>query len=331
MPLARHSLRGRIFVKNSILAAAIAGGVICNGAWACSSCGCTLNSDWSSQGYTTQSGFNVDLRYDYFNQTQLRSGTGSVSRTSIDLPAEQEIQQSTMNRNIILGVDYSPSREWGVNLQIPYADRPHTTIAEGETEVSSSHSRGIGDIRIVGRYQGFQPDLSIGQQFGLQLPTGEFGDTFQSGPNVGETVDRGLQLGTGTTDLLLGVYTVHSLGSRFAYFDNLMWQQPLNTREEFRPGAAANLTFGLRYTAELPAHLSPQLQLNVRAEKRESGANADVQNSGATLAYLSPGVGFGLTDRFDGFAFLQIPVYQRVNGLQLEPRVLASVGFRYRY
>ena len=318
-------------MKTHMLAVVIGGAAIGNGAWGCSSCGCTLNSDWSSQGYTTRSGLNVDLRYDFFNQTQLRSGISAVPRTSIGFPADQEIQQSTTNHNITAGFDYSPSRDWGVNLQIPYFDRPHTTIVEGETEVATSHSRGIGDIRIVGRYQGFQPDLSIGVQFGLKLATGPFGDTFRSGPVAGQPLDRGLQLGTGTTDLLLGFYTVHELGGGFGYFGTLMWQQPLSSREEFKPGAGANLTLGLRYSGDLPAHLSPQLQINVRAEKRESGANADVDNSGATLAYLSPGVGFRLTDRFDGFAFVQIPVYQRVNGLQLEPRALASIGFRYRY
>ncbi len=65
--------------------------------------------------------------------------------------------------------------------------------------------------------------------------------------------------------------------------------------------------------------------------RRESGLNADVANSGATLAYLSPGVGFRLTRKLDGFAFIQVPVYQRVNGLQIQPRFFSSVGMRYRY
>lgn len=319
-------------MKTTIVLAALIGGCgLSSTAMACSSCGCTLNSDWSSQGYTTRSGLHWDLRYDYFDQSQLRAGTGSVSRASISLPAEQEIQQNTVNRNLTLGMDYSPSREWGLSVLLPYFDRPHTTVDEGQTEVSRSHSRGLGDVRIIGRYQGFQPDLSIGVQVGVKLPTGRIGDTFSSGPLSGEGVDRGLQLGTGTTDLLVGVYTVHSLGASFAYFGNLMLQQPLNSRDEFKPGAGLNLSLGVRYTAMLPANLSPQLQVNVRAEKRESGANADVQNSGATLAYISPGVGFSLTQRLDGFAFVQVPVYQRVNGLQLQPRFFSSVGLRYRF
>jgi hypothetical protein len=316
-----------IFLPATALALALAA----PGAVACSSCGCTLNSDWSSQGYTVRSGFNLDLRYDYFDQGELRSGTHAADRSAYSFPNDQEIQQDTINRNVTLGLDWSPSRTIGVNLQLPYFDRPHATIAAGDTDVSTSHGRGLGDARLVVRYQGFEEDLSVGLQLGLKLPTGRIDDTFATGPQAGQTVDRGLQLGTGTTDLLVGGYAVGALGTDVYYFANVLWQQPLASRDGFRPGAGANLTVGLRYTAPLPAGIVPQLQLNARIEGRESGINADVPDSGATLAYLSPGVGFRISGNVDGFAFVQVPVYQRVNGLQLEPRVLGSVGFRYRF
>jgi hypothetical protein len=300
------------------------------GAVACSSCGCTLNSDWSSQGYTTRSGFNLDLRYDYFDQDQLRSGTHAADRADFALPNAEEIQQDTINRNTTLGLDWSPSRTLGVNLQLPYFDRSHATVAAGDTGISTSHSRGVGDARIVVRYQGFQQDLSVGVQVGLKLPTGRIDDTFSSGPQAGQPLDRGLELGTGSTDLLVGGYAVGAFGTDVYYFANLLWQQPVASRDGFRPGNGANATFGLRYTA-LPGGIVPQLQLNARIEARESGANADVANSGASLVYLSPGLGFRIASQVDGFAFVQLPVYQRVNGLQLEPRVLVSVGLRYRF
>ena len=45
--------------------------------------------------------------------------------------------------------------------------------------------------------------------------------------------------------------------------------------------------------------------------------------------YLSPGVNFQLIDKLHGYLFAQVPVYQRVNGLQLEPRYSVTVGVRY--
>ena len=107
-------------------------------AGACSTCGCSLNSDWSSQGYATSLGWHLSLREDYFNQSQLRSGPDSVSRSSFAYPGDQEVQRKTINRNTLLGADYSISRYWGLSLQLPYTDRHHQTIAAGDTEVSTS-------------------------------------------------------------------------------------------------------------------------------------------------------------------------------------------------
>jgi hypothetical protein len=299
-------------------------------ALACSSCGCSLNSDWASQGYTVSSGWSVDLKSNYYGQSQLRRGSSSVDRGGITLPADQEIQLKTINRELLLGIDYSPSREWGVNLLLPYYDRPHSTTMEGETDVTTSHSRGLGDVRILARYQGFSPDLSWGVQVGLKLPTGRSDDVFDNGPAAGEIIDRGLQLGTGTTDLLVGAYKFGNLGAYLDYFVHGLLQQPLNSHREFKPGSGVTLSVGLRYKTRTDA-LVPQLQVNVRAEARESGANADVDNSGATRVYLSPGVTFKVTDQLNGFVFVQVPVYQHVNGLQIEPRALSTVGLRYRF
>lgn len=263
---------------------------------ACSSCGCTLNSDWASQGYAVGSGLRIDARFDYFDQSDLRSGTGSVDRSALELPNEEEIQRGTVNRNTTIGIDYS-------------------------------HSHGIGDIRVTGRYQGFSADGSTGVLFGLKLATGATDTNFYAGPQAGERLDAGLQAGTGTTDALIGVYNFGDLASTLGYFAQATLQQPLAAHDAFRPGTGLNLNAGLRYTAW--QRVTPQLQFNVRSEKRESGANADIPNSGATLAYLSPGINVRFNRHWDGFAYVQLPVYQRVNGLQLEPDRLYSIGLQY--
>src|SRR5262249_50401845 len=213
------------------------------------------------------------------------------------------------------------------NIMLPWYDRSHATIAEGDTAISTSHDQGVGDLRIVGRYTGFAEQRSTGIEFGLKLPTGKFDSPFRTGPQAGETLDRGLQLGTGTTDLLLGIYNFGSFAPDWGYFADALLTQPLNSRDDFRPGTGINVNFGVRYGAW--ESFQPQLQLNGRFEKRESGANADVDNSGASLVYVSPGATWNFSRRFSAYGFVQLPIYQRVNGLQIQARWLASVGLHY--
>ena len=78
-------------------------------------------------------------------------------------------------------------------------------------------------------------------------------------------------------------------------------------------------------------HFVPSLQINARIEGRESGENADVDNSGSTLVYLSPGLNFQVAGALHGYAYVQLPIYQRVNGLQIEPRYTATVGIYYTF
>lgn len=307
----------------------IAGTIAPTTAMACSACGCTLNSDWASQGLAATRGWRFDLRYDFFEQDQLRSGTDSVARSDIALPSGQEVQQYTINRNYVFALDYSPNKNWGFNVALPWFDRSHATIAEGDSNISTSHDRGIGDMRVLARFQGFDPQRSTGIEFGLKLPTGKFDSTFESGPQQGATLDRGVQLGTGTTDLLVGAYKFGALSPDWGYFAQVLLQQPLNSREDFRAGTGMNLNLGLRYMANTT--FVPQLQINARIEKRERGANADVDNSGATLVYLSPGITWNVSRRFSAYAFVQAPLYQRVNGLQIEATQLASIGLHYRF
>ena len=298
-------------------------------AQACGACGCTLNSDWASQGYVVQPGFRLDLRYDYFNQDQLRSGTQTMDRGSYPFPADQEIQQKTLNRNLTLTLDYTPNADWGVALVVPTYNRYHVTVAAGDTDSSFSQANGLGDVRVLGRYQGFLDDHSFGVQFGVKLSTGRTNQMFNAGAEVGMPVDAGLQLGTGTTDLLLGCYAFSSLGIDWGCFGQVLFQKALAEKNGFKPGDGVNASLGLRYTSF--AGFTPQLQLNLRAEGRESGTNADAPDSGATLVYLSPGLTFKISPAFQVYLFAQVPVAQRVNGLQLEPRSSVSVGLHYTF
>src|SRR5262249_9230671 len=138
----------QVQTKHLVTLAALFGTCISPQVLACSACGCTLNSDWASQGLATSNGWRADVRFDWFNQDQLRSGRDSVSLWSLEVPNETEIQQYTINRNYSFDLDYSWNRDWGINIMLPWYNRSHATIAEGDTEVSTSHDKGIGDLRL---------------------------------------------------------------------------------------------------------------------------------------------------------------------------------------
>ena len=296
---------------------------------ACGACGCTLNSDWSAQGYASGAGLRLDLRFDYFNQDQLRSGLSRADLSGLSYPTDREIQRETLNRNTTLSLDWSPNAVWGLTLMAPAYDRTHDTLAGGDTVTSASRSAGLGDIRLLGRYQGFEDDHSFGVQVGFKLPTGRTRDVFNLGPQTGQPVDRGLQLGTGSTDLILGVYKFGDATMQWGYFAQASVQIALSHQSGFRPGNGLNANAGFRYMGW--DKVTPALQLNVRAEKPESGPEADTANSGATLAYLSPGVTARLSNQLHLYVYVQVPVYQRVAGLQIEPKALYSIGLHYTF
>lgn len=294
------------------------------GARACSECGCLLSSDWSAQGYPDLPGITASTRFEYYESNDLWSGTHAVDRTALEFPTDREIQQITLNRNTWFGLDYVGAKGWAASVQLPYYDRFHSTIAEGDTKLSETRVTGIGDLRLMGRYQQYSLYRSVGIEFGLKLPTGRYDQDFTTGPAAGSLLDRGLQLGTGTTDLMLGASYFRRPSAHVGWFAQLTADLPLYEREGFVPTANAALNTGIRYLNS--TSVTPQLQLNVRWDSREHGAEGDVANSGGTLAYLSPGLTLETGRQSSAFVFAQLPVYRRLNGYQLEPQILLSIG-----
>jgi len=182
----------------------------------------------------------------------------------------------------------------------------------------------------MGRWQGLStPGGVTGVQFGLVLPTGSFHHTFNAGPQAGELVDRGLQPGTGTVQAVFGAYHYSRVAPTLALVLQAQGQVALNDREGYRPGPVGEASASLQYIGA--KGITPQLQVNFRANGRDSGLNSDRPNSGGEQLYVSPGVSAKLTDTLSAFALVQLPVYQRVNGNQLVPKVQTSLGLQMRF
>lgn len=315
--------------------------------FACASCGCTLNSDFGTQGLSNSSGWSLDVRYDTLNQNQLRTGTGTISATdsaNVINPTTgdpAEVEKFTNNKYLTTTLDYNNGTSWGVSVAVPFIDRSHSTLGVGgdginpdQTSGYDSSGSGVGDVRIVGRYYGFSDGKNFGFQLGLKLPTGDFKQTSVAVDGVTPVdVDPGLQRGTGTTDAIIGAYYFDNLNQNWDYYLQGQFQSALNSSNmaagSYRPGDSINLTGGLRYHGF--DSFTPTMQLNVRHVNTDSGDAADTYATGGTLVYFTPGVIVPLTSTLTVYSNLQLPIYQNVNGIQLAPKAIFSIGARVAF
>ena len=311
-------------------------------AFACASCGCTLSTDWGSQGVSTKEGFSGDLSYTYINQNQLIYGNSKPSTAQVQnlYNNGQEVETSTMTQTTTVALNYN-SDTWGIGVQIPYLHRTHGTngtttnnvIGENYTESTDS---GLGDIRVIGRYNGLSDDKTSGLIAGVKLATGNTNANFLNG----SALDSGLQLGTGSTDIIFGAFTSGTVRT-YGWFVQGTVQHAISglvtvAGQTYRPVDAYLVNAGIRY-AGFGSAVSPMLQLNLIHREYDEGSAVppDVFTgspvSGGNLAYLSPGLSVRLGGGTSVYGFVQVPIYQNVGSLQLVPQYIASVGVHQNF
>ncbi len=325
-----HRLRGPCCTLVLALFAAAAAGR----AQACATCGCTLSAD-AAMGYSALPGWRLSLEYDYINQDELRSGTHTVS----GVPDGSELEHDTLNRYVTGALSYTPNSSWNVTLFVPYVIRDHSTYGDFDSSqplpsLSYSHSSSLGDLKLIGSYQGWLPTRNLGVQLGVKLPTGRYGTAvdFNSGPNAGMPLDASLQPGTGSTDVIVGAYYYRAISQNFDAFVNAQFQSAVSHHmdqpgNDYRPGNSTSVSLGLRY--EGSPHWVPQVQLNLLHKSPDQGALADVQNTAGNVAYLSPGITVEALAGLHLFGFVQLPVYSNLYGIQLFPPYTLSIGVTY--
>jgi predicted porin len=125
------------------------------------------------------------------------------------------------------------------------------------------------------------------------------------------------------------VYTYHQLeGDATTLFVQALWQRPLTERDDYQPGQQVTLDIGLRYA--LTRSLNAQLQLNLLWKDHDQGLNAEPDDSGGSYAFLSPGASYALTKQMQLYGFVQLPLYQYVNGTQLTADWSAVAGVSWK-
>jgi hypothetical protein len=292
---------GRASACATALASALALAGFADSAQACA-CGCAVFDIGANAAFpnTADSGFSVFFRYNYMDQNKNWVGASSA-------PSSWNGDKDITTSFYTIGGQYMINRDWGVMVEMPIFHRTLTTTGDGTAypsgQIYSSTLTDMGDMMLEGVYTGISPDMSTGILFGIKLPTGNYTGPFvppsqSADGNNDPTYDRDSLPGSGSTDLLFGVYHVGTLtqDGRLAYFTQARFQMAVIERAgitgTYRPGNELDIGTGVTYNLGAMGGLSkvaPVLQL-IASDRSSDGGTASNVSSGFRRLMVAPGI-----------------------------------------
>jgi len=283
-------------------------------AYACA-CGCGIFDVGTSDMLPTHPGGMAWLEYDFMNQNKNWHDDSKA-------PAANNSDKDIKTSFFTAGAEYMFNRTWGAEIEVPYWSRHFTTDLGGGDIQQFNHSA-VGDVRIKGIYSGLSPDMSTGITFGLKLPTGD---------HTYANFDRDTEIGTGSTDALLGAYHVGNLTSQFNWFVNGQLDQPFLTTAGYRPGGEVDVSSGIYYDGwdVGDVRISPVAEILGSDRLHDRGINADPANSGYKRVLLAPGLEVDAAG-FRIYGDVAVPVYQQVKGNQLTAGELFKLNISHTF
>jgi hypothetical protein len=275
-------------------------------------CGCNVFSVGGRWMMPISTGISLHFTYNYMNQYQNWNGWNS---TGSDLNEDKTI----LSEFYSLNMQYMIDRSWGIMVDAPFWNRYFKTTDDDGSLTSVNHFS-AADIRLMGIYTGISEDMSIGIQFGLKLPTGPYDQSL---------LDRDTQIGSGTTDLLLGGYHMEQENG-WGWYAQMMWQHAFNYKDGYKPGDSFDLSFGAHYDRFINIYkMAPMLHLAASFRGADKGIDAEPDNTGYFRLYLSPGIEVKFNNQFQIYGNFKIPLTTHVNGYQLVAPALVDVTIGY--
>ena len=271
-------------------------------------------------------GTGIETFFDYDYQDQNQNWSGSSQAPAAD-NGDKNIRTSWYN----FGYQQMFSRDWGLRLEVPYENRHFVTTggATGNDIVSLNFS-GIGDLRIEGIYTGFSPDLSSGLLFGVKLPTGSY-----TTEDAYDDIDRDSEIGSGSTDVLLGGFKRFDLGSGtdWSGFTQALLDLPVLSQVQYRPGTEFDVALGAYYNGLRIGRLkiAPIGQIKLSVRSQDTGANsASPVASGFERILAAPGLELDLHP-FKVYTDVELPLYYHFTGDQLVAKSLFRLNVSYMF
>lgn len=281
-------------------------------------CGCGVFEVGTQSMFPTHEGGMAYVEYDYQNQDRNWQGESPSS-------ADNNKDKKIISNFFSAGYSHMFNRRWGVVGEIPVTNRYFKTTDEDSGDVVDFTHSSIGDIRLKGIFTGFAEDMSTGLTFGLRLPSGSY---------KYENFDPDVQIGSGSTDLLLGGYHMGMIPAltHWNWFTNAEMDLPMIHYAGYRPGTEIDAALGAYFNNWMigPVKIAPLAQVLGSHRWSDEGWQADAQNTGFSRVLVAPGVELVMAG-VHVYSDVGFPVYQYTTGNQLVASEYFKLNISYPF
>ena len=269
-----------------------------------------------------EGGWLLTAGYEYERREGLRHGSDRVS---------DPLDRRLVDHTFALGAHYGLRYDLQLSAIVPYISRTLTLDdPAGPDRVSEE---GWGDAALVAKWRYLRlDDVGRATNFavlaGLELPTGDT-DLSVDDPTVGHD----LQVGSGSWDPSIGTAVTHEPG-RWRFNAAVLYQWKGEGTRNFKEGDEffAELAAGNRFWLE--PYPGPFMRfdalLRYRREWRSREDGDVVHDSGGDLLTVGATLAFRPRPTIDLQLFVEYPVYQSLEGTQLEEDLSVFFAFGIR-
>jgi hypothetical protein len=292
--------------------------------------------------------FTLDFSFQYIDQDQVRIGRdeGTVGQ----IPSHHD-EVRTLNRAAGLLANYATSDRLVLSAYVPFVSRYHehiedTHVDSHELAVSPKSVRhdvketwsfdDLGDASVTARYRMTPKLWATG---GVELPTGERRPKNEDG----EIAETTLAPGSGSVDLFGGLvfqsqvpvptlsHGVLGNAAVMPFFAGASFRWNGRGTDDYQLGEELFVNAGVLYPVFTNLQVIAQVNAEFRSKDDVGDTDEDPDHTGRSSVYFSPGLRVGLPGGIAAYWIVQIPVYQRVNGIQLasDYNLLGGVQARF--
>lgn len=215
---------------------------------------------------------------------------------------------------------------------IPYLDKEMKLTKDGNRQ--SRGDSGLGDLKLLGKYQFLQKDMkksSFRMTFlgGVELPTGRDKARDASGLLLPP-----LQVGSGSVDFIGGPIVTY-VRDRLGINAEAIFKKNSEANDyQFGDTLAVNVALGYRFFPWVyETYPSPYSTLYLELLSEFSGKDRkngeDLKDSGGKVLLLSPGIQHVFSRTLLAEVSFQFPIFQDLNGTQLGSDFSFNVGTRW--